>query len=178
MHRRTEEVLAHLARTRAALGNAVSGVLPEHRGTRPSPDAWSVNEIIEHVSLVEARVATMLAEAIDRARAEGIPAETETSPVVDDAFVRDFTDRSQVRLASEASQPKGASLDDSWLVLREKRARLRDAIVDADGLALGGIRLPHPRLGEIDMYQWLAFLGAHEERHVAQIDEVAAAFRA
>jgi hypothetical protein len=35
----------------------------------------------------------------------------------------------------------------------------------------------HPVLGEIDAYQWLLFLGAHTERHAAQIREVLGAIR-
>jgi hypothetical protein len=30
-------------------------------------------------------------------------------------------------------------------------------------------RFPHPAWGPLNLYQWLAFVGAHEARHLAQI---------
>ena len=87
--------------------------------------------------------------------------------------MQDLTNRAEQRTAGEASQPKGAGFDASWMALRAHRMCLRDAVTAAAGLALGTIRLPHPRL---DMYQWLTFLGAHEARHVAQVEENAAVF--
>jgi hypothetical protein len=32
--------------------------------------------------------------------------------------------------------------------------------------------LPHPALGVLDGYQWLAFVGTHELRHANQIREI------
>jgi hypothetical protein len=86
--------------------------------------------------------------------------------------------RSQRITASEASQPRaGLSTSAGWTILTERRRQLRDAIVAADGLALGTIRIPHPRLGDLDVYQWLLFVGGHEARHTAQIREVATAVK-
>jgi hypothetical protein len=42
----------------------------------------------------------------------------------------------------------------------------------ADGLALSEIVQPHPVLGPINLYQWIAFVGAHEARHAAQVMEL------
>jgi len=47
---------------------------------------------------------------------------------------------------------------------------LRAAVVMADGLSLGEIKHNHPILGELDLYQWLIFLGQHESRHRKQIE--------
>ncbi len=33
---------------------------------------------------------------------------------------------------------------------------------------------PNPRFGELNLHQWLLFLGAHEARHTAQVRETAA----
>jgi hypothetical protein len=41
-----------------------------------------------------------------------------------------------------------------------------------DGYALGEIVHPHPALGPLDMYGWMAFCGAHAARHAAQIREI------
>jgi hypothetical protein len=85
-------------------------------------------------------------------------------------------DRSQPLTASDASQPRtGLSTDAGWKILRDHRRRLRDGVIAADGLALGTVQIPHPRLGTLDIYQWLLFVAAHEARHTAQVREAAAA---
>ena len=40
----------------------------------------------------------------------------------------------------------------------------------ANGLAIGEIKHTHAILGELDLYQWLIFLGQHERRHTRQIE--------
>ena len=47
---------------------------------------------------------------------------------------------------------------------------MRAAVATADGLALGNIKHNHPLLGELDLYEWLVFLGEHEARHKKQIE--------
>jgi hypothetical protein len=54
--------------------------------------------------------------------------------------------------------------------LDTSRQSLRAAAIAADGLALGEIKHTHPLLGELDLYQWLIFLGQHEARHKKQIE--------
>ncbi len=50
---------------------------------------------------------------------------------------------------------------------------MRDVLHAGDGLAIGTLSLPHPLFGPLTAYHWLAFVGAHEARHAAQIREIA-----
>ena len=54
--------------------------------------------------------------------------------------------------------------------LESSREALRAAVVSASGLSLGEIKHTHPILGELDLYQWLIFVGQHEGRHRKQIE--------
>lgn len=54
--------------------------------------------------------------------------------------------------------------------LETSREALRAAAIAADGLSLGEIKHTHPFLGELDLYQWLIFVGQHEGRHRKQIE--------
>jgi uncharacterized damage-inducible protein DinB len=176
MHPRTKEVLDYLDTCRAKLEKAVAELPGALHGERPGEDRWSVSEILEHLSLVEGRIDQLLMKELDAARAAGLAAERETSPVLPTLDLARVTNRSEPITAREGSLPTGTvSTDASLMLLRKLRRALRDAILAADGLALGTIRIPHPRLGTLDLYQWLAFVGGHEARHTAQIREVAAA---
>lgn len=173
MHPRIQELHDHLAHYRAELRAAVDSVPIALRERRPAPERWSVAEVLEHLAIVEARVTESFTKQVAAARAKGLEPDSETTPVVptlDMAFVFDRTNR---LVASEASRPRGASdARTAWAALEQSRERLRAALLDADGLALGAVVMPHPVFGELNAYQMVAFVGGHEGRHTAQVREI------
>jgi hypothetical protein len=174
MHPRIQEVLSVLDETRASFTSAVAAIPAALHRTRPADERWSVAEVIEHLGIVESRIAQMLTEKIDAARKTGLGAETEVTPVAPMLDVAGVIDRSKPITASEASQPRaGLSVEEGVKLLVDRRAALRQTIIAADGLALGSVEVPHPRLGTLNVYQWLLFLAGHEGRHTNQIREVA-----
>ena len=83
MQSRIQEVLDHLDTSRAALKQAVAGVPADLLAARSAPDRWSVADIVDHLSIVEARVARLLVGEILKAQANGLPTETATSGAVE-----------------------------------------------------------------------------------------------
>jgi hypothetical protein len=61
--------------------------------------------------------------------------------------------------------------------LEHRRAKFRDLVRSADGLALAKVTAPNRVLGPLDGYQWILFVGAHEARHTGQIREIAELLR-
>jgi hypothetical protein len=59
----------------------------------------------------------------------------------------------------------------AWTALENAGSMMRSMLVANDGLALSSITHPHPRFGPLSVYDWVAFLGAHEVRHAEQIRE-------
>jgi hypothetical protein len=45
---------------------------------------------------------------------------------------------------------------------------------DLSGLELAALHLPHPLGFELNLYQWADIAGAHERRHLAQIEAITA----
>ena len=175
MQARTEEVLAFLDTKRADLQQVVEGVPETLRGRRPAPDRWSVAEILEHLTLVEGRIKKLLSTHVAAAREAGLGAEHETAPVVPTVNVAQMENRSEPIVAREGSLPQGSvEARAAWDALEAQRRGVRDFVLGADGLALSDVIIPHPRFGQLNVYQWLVFLGAHEARHTAQIRETAA----
>src|SRR3982750_3756815 len=64
MHSHLEAVFARLDASRAALRAAVDAVPSDLRRQRPAPDRWSVNEVLEHLSLVEGLFARRIGDAV------------------------------------------------------------------------------------------------------------------
>jgi uncharacterized damage-inducible protein DinB len=176
MHPRLAELLEYLDAQRASMLHAAAALPAERWVIRPAPDRWSVAEVFWHVQRVERGVAKLIATRSAEARASGHPEERESGSVLGSLDGRGVTDRSRpIEAPSRVSPPEIPDAEFVQRELDESRAALRAAVAQADGLALGSITHPHPVLGEIDLYQWILFVGQHEARHTAQISEAAAA---
>lgn len=179
MHPRIQEILHHLDSTRERLRAVVDAVPPELRELPPGPRRWSVAEVVEHLSLVERRVAELLAQYLAAARTGGgLPAERGTGSVLDTLDLDLLLDRERPLVAAQSALPRGIGWAAAWEALEQARSELRETLVGADGMALGEVVHPHPVAGPLDLYQWAAFAGVHEARHTAQLAEIAASLRA
>jgi hypothetical protein len=173
MHPRTVELLDFLDAQRTVLRTAVDSVPSALRERRPAEGRWSVAEIIEHLAIVEKRVAARIAASIGEARGLGLGAETSHAPILPTVDVPAIVNRGRKITAPEAIRPTATlTTDDAWRALEASGAIVRGVLSDADGLAIGMLAMPHPVLGTASLYQWFVFIGAHEARHAAQIAEV------
>ena len=173
------EIATYLEETRAKIVRAVAPLSPEDAARRPSPEAWSVDEILTHLSLVEPGVAKRVAKSVGKAKGEGLERETSVASVLGSLDGPALDRLNEKQVAPEFVEPKTVlSMSEALAALALSRESLRHAMGEADGWALEKVVAPHPRLGTIDMYQWLLFLGHHERRHLAQIERTVAAVAA
>lgn len=175
MHRRLNELIEYLDAQRGALLSAIDG-LPAGRWTeRPSPDRWSVAELFEHLAKVEHSCARVIAKAIAESRGAGAEVEHDEGSVLGALEGRALTDRSRRTQAPDRVAPAGGwNREQALAAVAASRDELRQALNDANGMALGTIRRMHVRLGELDLYQWILFVGQHEARHLSQLEEIIA----
>ncbi len=174
MHPRTRELLDYLDQQHAALRAAFGAVPVEARERRPAAHRWSAAQVVEHVAIVEQRVAGLLASRIAEGRSARIGPDTSTEPILPTIDLARVVDRTTRVSAPETARPRGMRADEAWNALERAGALLRGAITDGDGLALGIVAAPHPLFGPLSLYEWVAITGAHEARHAAQIREIAA----
>jgi uncharacterized damage-inducible protein DinB len=173
MHPRLTELVEYLDAQRAALLDTASTIPPERWTERPAADRWSVAEVLEHLQMVEHSCARVIAKRAAEARAAGHPAETATGSKLGALDWSDVRDRSTRREVPERVAPTGTlSGEAARSAVDRSRAELREAIAAADGLALESLRHTHARVGELDLYQWILFVGQHEARHTAQVAEI------
>ena len=174
MQPRITEVLEFLDRQRAGLIAAVEEVPPALTSRQPSPGRWSVAQVVAHLAIVESGITGLFRKAVDQARADGVGAERDSSPILPTLDLDRLLDRERALAAGQRSLPPDApDVDQELSTLTRTREILRRSVIRADGLALGELTAPHPLLGTLNLYQWLIFLGAHEARHTAQIREAA-----
>lgn len=159
---------ASLAADRDALRAAVERVPAALRDRKPAPDRWSVAEVLEHLGIVESRTVAALAPLIGEAPAAGGAA---AATPLDRTLLRDRTQRVT---APEMIRPTGTvTAEAAWAALERSRAGLLALLDTCEGRDLTAVGRVHPRLGQIDGYQWIASVGGHEERHTLQILEIA-----
>jgi hypothetical protein len=177
MHARISELLHYIDEQRRELEATVATVPPALREVRPEPDSWSVAEVLEHLALVEGGVARLVERRIARAREAGLGPETDESSVLrslDDVLEGGIAESPLPREAPEIVRPRAdADARTALASLAGSREALRAQLTAADGLALGRVTATHATLGELDLYQWVLFVGQHERRHARQICAIA-----
>jgi hypothetical protein len=133
--------------------------------------------VLGHLAKVEASSGKLFSVHARKLREAGAPLEANDDALgIIERFTR-FPLHTRTRMieAPEIVQPEAnCDFNDALRALEASRARLLEAIDKADGLALGSVSAPHPRLGPLTMYEWPLMIARHEARHAEQLDEIAA----
>jgi hypothetical protein len=171
MHARLAEAMDYVEERRKELLQSFEGIPGDRLCRRPTEEGWSVAEILEHLRMVEAGVARLITKRVGQARQAGLGEERSTDPVLP-TFDQHSARLENAVMQSPATVVPRANIDINEAVdgLESSREALRAAAVSANGLSLGEIKHTHAILGELDLYQWLIFVGQHEGRHKRQIE--------
>jgi uncharacterized damage-inducible protein DinB len=166
------EIYDEIDRTRARLFESVAALTAGQQSFRPAPDRWSVAQLCDHLSIVEGNVLKLLTKVLAKAEESGAPrppSDAVFAPVSIDEFVERTRD---LKLeAPETVRPADARpAAESLAALRDSRVALHALRPRLERLDAHALRFPHPAWGPLNLYQWLLFLGAHEARHLAQIE--------
>ncbi len=179
MHARLAEIMDYVERKREELLQSFAGLPPEPMRRRVSEEEWSVAEIIDHLRLVETSVARVISKRGAEGRARGVGEERSTDSVLSSVDHLAIEAGNNVLDAPSIVRPRSnVDAADAIAGLEQSRKALREAAASVSGLALGEIKQVHRAFGELDLYQWLVFLGQHEGRHTRQIQRTLSATRA
>lgn len=166
------KLVQYLTRTRDRV-LAESATLSDAQWSfKPAPDRWSVGEVVEHLALAESFIFDLQQKAM-----AGPPATPEQRAATKDKegmLLKVIPDRTQKANAPEPLQPAArlGSRADVLAAFKARRGKtLEYASRTTDDLRA---RVGDSRLGPLDAYQWLLFIGAHTERHLGQIREAKA----
>jgi hypothetical protein len=169
LHPRLAEVMDYLEKKREALLRSFAGLSHEPM-RRHVEEGWSVAEIIDHLRLVETSIASLISKRAGDARANGIAEEMSTDSVLKDLDHLGIEGSTAYIEAPSIVRPrKNVDVADAIGGLDVSRRALHAAASSASGLALREIKQKHYTFGDLDLYQWLVFLGQHEGRHTRQI---------
>lgn len=160
-----QHVLAHFAMTDAWLAGEVAGLSAVQQAWRPSPDAWSVTDVVEHLAVAEAQYWKQLQESLTQPLGQ-------KSGVGDDMILWYGIDRTNRDRTGEARVPTGryksaaAALDTFAAQRQTMRTFAETTKEDLRGRLL--------KESKMDVYQWLLMISAHSQRHILQVREIKA----
>jgi|ERR1035437_582570 hypothetical protein len=176
MHPILEEITGYLARIRADLSTVIDRTPPAAFDRRPVNGGWSGTGIIHHLGKVEGSSTKLLEGLFARAMADGVGAEPGTQSWLHSIDHLRVTDRTFRIIAPDRVAPDpAAEFAASWASLQAVRPRLLRAVASVDGRDLTTLSAPHPVLGPLNGYEWVLFIGQHEERHLSQLRETLSA---
>ena len=157
--------------TRDRLLVTVRDLNPSFSGVRSRGDCWSAEENLAHLALVEERIARLVEEGVEWAKANSVGPEASDESIMSSLDAFSLTDAIDKRKApASISPPEGKSVEESLEALLGWRARLKAALLASQGFDLTKVTKPHPVAGAMNMYQWGLFAAHHEERHRKQIE--------
>ena len=168
------EIYEAIDGTREQFYRRVEALSDEQASARPAPEAWSVAEIAEHLALIERSVLRLMKGVLAQIEAVGGSAEGGAAAMKPFSLERHVErSRREKYVAPEMARPKGeAGLQDSLARLRRSREELRALRPRIEAADLNAVSYPHPAFGPLNVYEWLAFIGIHEARHLRQAEAV------
>ena len=175
MHARTVELLQHLDASARGFLAALAAIPLAQHDCRPGANIWSATNVVSHLARTEGQVAAFLQRALRHALANrSLPIASATGSVLATIDSTMLLDRTTPREAPEFAKPDVAmTAVEALQELERARARLREVLLAGDGLETTSVRRLHHVLGELDFEQWIAFAGFHQQRHAAQLVELA-----
>jgi uncharacterized damage-inducible protein DinB len=168
-----DQLIQHLDKSHARLRDAVDAVPGSSREDTPAEGGWSVAQVVEHLAHTDRVFTQMLGKFVAELR--GQPADhVEVYGLLQRRKLLAVLDRNTKVESKEWILPvQNWDSAHALEMLEAARAVLIQVIRSAEGVPLSNVSYPHFILGELNLYEWIAFLGYHEARHAAQIQDVA-----
>jgi uncharacterized damage-inducible protein DinB len=167
-----DEIYSANDRAREKLIATVVGLDAESSNIRAGDGSWSVSEVVEHIAMVNQAASRICAKLLSAAKEQGLKFNGKAG--LSQGFVNKAEEATSLKLeAPDVVQPTGRrSIAESLQTLSENRRRLEEIRPLFEEFDSGSFTFPHRFFGKLSAHEWLALIGAHEERHTAQIERL------
>jgi uncharacterized damage-inducible protein DinB len=172
MNRKIQELIHEIEGVRQNLYDSVATLSQEQMDFKASADAWSISEVLSHLNVVEKGLPKLYAILLAKAAEADLPPETEGSMLncLDEFQIEVVTQKMN---APERVLPQsGIAKADLLASLQQSRQAVLAALAPVGAYDLSAVKWAHPFFGEINFYQWVLFIGKHEQRHLGQIQAI------
>ncbi len=166
-----QTVLFELNQSMERYLETISGMSVDQWNFKPDAENWSPAEITEHLVLMESMV---LKGLIGKALKETPEAGHLEQTVGKDALILKIVPQRDTKIKGpDPMMPAGTPWEKADAVQKFKECRQKTIMFAAETQdALRRHTMDHPRLGPMDVYQWLLLIAGHNDRHRNQVVEV------
>ncbi len=172
MNTKVQEIINEINDVRQQIYAAVAELSQEQMDFKPSPDVWSISEVLSHLNIVEKGLPKLYSILLKKAEDAGFKPETEGS-MLNSLDYAQLEVVNQKMPAPERVLPQaGIEKAELLTALQASRQAVIDAVAPAGNYDFSEVKWAHPFLGEINFYQWILFIGKHEQRHLGQINDI------
>ena len=172
IYNNVEEIYQSIDKTREILIAKAESLNDEQMNSREDGEGWSVAEIVEHIGIVEGGMLKIIEKLLGEAEKAGNKSTGEFNPPISFEKYAEAA-KDQKFQAPERVYPQGGqNIKESLVKLSQNRLalhNLKERIKAVDSSQTG---FPHPAFGNLNLYEWLAFIGLHEIRHLQQIKRI------
>lgn len=160
----------------AAEANAWFDRPEEIRVYKPMDGGWSINEILEHITLTSHYLLLIIRKGCQKARKRA--SESASLPEGESDLTRlepighpDAFPWIRPEHMEPTRLPALEEIRTRLLTQHQECQQILTDLQNGEG-ALYTVRMSVQNLGRMDMYQWLYFLSLHQRRHISQIEQV------
>jgi hypothetical protein len=166
LHPALQKAMALTDADRQRILERVQGITQAQTDYKPTPEAWSVGEILHHLILIEISISKLFNKLIkENQRLIGA---TDAMQVEDMQYPPDRRGQAPEFAIPAPQRPITAALNE----LAATRERTKQTLSRYTGEHPSELRWKHPLFGDMGMAHWARFIGLHEGHHLKQIERI------
>jgi uncharacterized damage-inducible protein DinB len=158
------------AAVRKRLTGVLATVTPTEATAKADGESWNIQQIVEHLTMVEFGTARICTKLLGEAKNGGKPSSgrVELSAI----FAERRAEIAKMRVeAPDRVYPTGnVPILESFERMEANKKVLDEMRPELERYDITDHKFPHPYFGEITAAEWLVILGGHEMRHTKQIE--------
>lgn len=173
------DIYSAKAKFRENFQAVIAGISDDEAAAMPDGEKWSIQHVVEHLSMVETGIARICSRMIETAKAEGKTSDGSfvLSPQFRESISRLASGDTKVE-APDRVQPTGeVMLADSVAKLAAATAAIETLRDELQSIDASGQTFPHPYFGPLTAAEWIVVAGLHEGRHTRQIEHILSKLR-
>ena len=160
---------------RRELIETISNLPDERASVLHDGEKWTIAEFVEHIAIVENGMTKISAKLLNAAQSAGAN-KADGKAVFSENFVKKAAQMRDAKFeAPDRMRPTGRqTVAESLEKMEQTRRELDELRPLFETVEASGATFPHPFMGDLTAHEWLALVGGHEARHLAQIKNIVA----
>lgn len=166
------DIYAANAAVRTRLTGVLATVTPAEATAKLDGENWNIQQIVEHLTMVEFGTARICTKLLGEAKKDGKPSSGRVE--LSALFAERSAEIAKMRVeAPDRVYPTGnVTILESFERMEANKKVLDEMRPALEQYDLSTHKFAHPYFGEITAAEWLVILGGHEMRHTKQIEKL------